>query len=706
MPVRSESLCRRDFLRLAGATAAGIVAAPHVSWPAPKGPQGRAAGATTSTARRRRPNFVIFFTDDQGYQDVGCFGSPFIRTPNFDRMAREGIRLTSFYAQPVCGPSRAALMTGCYPIRVAEPGNTKGGHTVLHPKEITLAEVLKAAGYATALIGKWHLAGGRRKKYPPALMPNAQGFDAFFGTPLHNGFTRTVNPRSFRTQLMRDGEIIDDFLDQPEMNALTQRYTAEAVAFIRRNKHRPFFLYLSHNMPHVPLGASEKFRGRSKRGLYGDVIEELDWSAAEIIKTLKTLGLDEDTLVLFTSDNGPWIEKHIGDYGGSADPLRGAKMMTWDGGLRVPCIVRWPGRIPAGTVSDELVATLDVLPTFAQLAGTAPPDDRIIDGRDVSDILFGRAGAKSPHEAFFFYCYTHLQAVRSGKWKLVLPRPARPPWCSWSARMVDAVEKPQLYDLDEDIGESRDVADRHPRVVAGLMKLVRKARDDLGDYDRIGRGARFFDPGPKRPDMNRWKRRRRPPRTQPTAVYNHPEPLGSLRFDFETGDLRGWVVVEGEFESIISDRPRFHHALDRGRYNKQGRYFLSTLERAKSKAGRHTRRGNDAQTGVIESPVFVLRGEAASFLVGGGAHPNTYVALCTADGKEVLRASGRSSEIMRRVKWDTRKYVGRRVFLRVVDRNRGPWGHVTFDDFSTEGAVDADATRKRRRAQQPASRPK
>ena len=440
----------------------------------------------------RRPNLIIFFTDDQGYNDVGCFGSPNIETPNFDRMAREGTRLTDFYAMPVCGPSRAALMTGCYPIRVAEPGNTKGQHTILHPREITIAEVLKAAGYATGIIGKWHLAGGRRETYPPELMPLAQGFDSFFGTPLHNGFTRTVEEKSFRAQLMRNGEVLDDFLEQDEMNTLTRRYTEEAVRFIREHAPGPFFLYLAHNMPHVPLGASERWRGKSKRGLYGDVIAELDWSLGQVMRALEEAGIDRDTLVLFTSDNGPWIEEYLGDYGGSADPLRGAKMMTWDGGSRVPCIVRWPGHVPAGRTSGELVSTLDVLPTFARLAGTTPPADRTIDGLDVSDFLLGRT-EKSPRTRYYFYCYTHLQAVREGRWKLVLPRPARPKWCGWSARMIDAVPSTQLYDLDADIEEKRDVAAGHPDVVARLMKRVEQAREDLGDYDRIGKGAHFFD---------------------------------------------------------------------------------------------------------------------------------------------------------------------------------------------------------------------
>ncbi|HUS90242.1 MAG TPA: sulfatase [Phycisphaerae bacterium] len=500
---------RRRFLKTAGLGAACLLA-PRLARGEPEKAQGRPFDRAQG-----RPNFIIFFTDDQGYNDVGCFGSPLIRTPNFDRMAAEGMKLTSFYAQAVCGPSRAAILTGCYPIRLAEPGNRKNQHTILHPQEVTIAEVLKRAGYATACIGKWHLAGGGtggrgRGPFPPELMPQAQGFDEFFGTPLHNGFTREPDDRRFITQLMRGEKVLESPAD---MNTLTQRYTDEAVRFLRANSNRPFFLYLAHNMPHVPLGASERFRGRSKRGLYGDVIEELDFSAGRILETLKELGIDGNTLIVFTSDNGPWVEKQIGDYAGCADPLRGSKMMTWEGGPRVPCIVRWPGKVPAGRVRDEIAATIDLLPTFARLAGAELPKDRTLDGRDLWPLLSGEPGAAG-RETFCFYCYTHLQAVRDRRWKLVLPRPARPPWTGWSARMVDAVPQAQLYDLKADVGEKRDVAAEHPEVVAALMKLVEKARADLGDHDRIGKGARFFDGPPPPSPAQRDGRRTPAPRAQ------------------------------------------------------------------------------------------------------------------------------------------------------------------------------------------------
>ena len=647
--------------------------------------------SSLATAAERPPNFVIFFTDDQGYNDVGCYGSPLIETPNFDRMAREGTRFTDFYVQPVCGVSRAALMTGCYPIRVAEVRNQKAGHPVLHPDEITMAEVLKTRGYATALIGKWHLAGtgeGSRGKgtgpFRSQLMPNAQGFDYFFGTPLHNGFTREVDAKSFITELMRNEELLES---PTEMDLLTQKYTREAIRFITQNKDRPFFLYLSHNMPHVPLGASEAFRGKSKRGLYGDVIGELDWSLGQVIQTLKELNIDRDTLVVFTSDNGPWIEEPLGDYGGSADPLRGAKMHTWEGGPRVPCIMRWPGNVPAERVCREMLTSMDLLPTFAGLAGARLPADRTIDGHDILPVITARPDAENPRRTYFFYCYNHLQAVRSGKWKLVLPRPARPPWCSWSARLVTPVDKLELYDLENDVGETRDVAGEHPEVVDELTKSIESAREELGDFNRIGRGARFFDEEERRPDAVRWRNTppptddsgaATPPRQTFKAVpYDEAKPVGSLRFDFEAGDQGDWKVVEGKFDLLVSDQPSLP-GWRQVPLNKQGKYHLSTVERSGG------RKGDDSMTGVIESPRFVLRGGAISFLVGGGNGPDTYVALHASNGKELMRASGSNSPVMRRVNWDAGGCVGKEVFLRIVDKRKRTWAHVTFDDFSAE----------------------
>jgi arylsulfatase A-like enzyme len=458
-----------------------------------------------------RPNIILIFADDLGYGDLGCYGAQRIRTPHLDRMAQQGVRLTSFYAQAVCGPSRAALMTGCYPIRVAEPRNIKNQHTILHPREITMAEALRDAGYATACIGKWHLGQHVKNGWDPATMPNGQGFDLFFGTPLFNGFTVHVEDQKFRSSLVRNSQVVVPSVQS--WDTITEQYTQEALKFIQDHRGRPFFLYLSHNMPHIPLGAGASFKGRSSYGLYGDAVEEIDASTGRILDELQKLGLDDRTLVIFTSDNGPWIETTHGndptqaplipaDHSGSAGALRGYKMTTWEGGLRVPCIARYPGRIRPGITSDAIATTMDLFPTLAKLAGAPLPADRTIDGRDIRPILWGEPDAQSPHETFYYYCYTHLQAVRSGPWKLVLPRPEHPAWTGFSGRFHgNGVAAPELYNVDDDLGETRNVASDHPEIVARLMERVEAARRDLGDYDRIGAGARFFDPGPQRPDL-------------------------------------------------------------------------------------------------------------------------------------------------------------------------------------------------------------
>ena len=461
-------------------------------------------------AAESKPNIILIFTDDQGYNDLGCFGSTKIKTPNIDRMAAEGLRLTSFYAQPVCGVSRAALMTGCYPIRVGEKGNLKKLHTEPAPQEVFMSQVLKSAGYATALIGKWHLGtkGKGPAGYDPATMPNAKGFDYYFGTPLFNGFTVLVGDTKVRSPILRNQEIVVPAVES--WDHITADYTQEAIDWISQNKDKPFFLYLAHNMPHIPLGASENFKGKSAYGPYGDAIEEIDWSTGQILAKLKELGIDDNTLVVFTSDNGPWVETTAGmkpdgkvfiprNHSGTADPLRGWKMSAWDGGCRVPCIVRWPGEISAGHASDEILSTMDLLPTFAALAGAALPE-RAIDGRNAADFLLGKSPT-SPRDEYLYYAATRLTGVRSGRWKLELARPDHPVETGWWGRLLEEIPATQLYDLESDHGESSDVAAQHPEVVAELMKRVERARAELGDFNRIGSEARFFDPGPRRPDM-------------------------------------------------------------------------------------------------------------------------------------------------------------------------------------------------------------
>ncbi|MBC7352361.1 MAG: sulfatase [Thermogutta sp.] len=430
-----------------------------------------------------KPNFIIILTDDQGYGDLGCFGSPNIRTPRLDQMAREGMRFTSFYAQTVCGPSRAALMTGCYPLRVARQGDPDSIHPQLHSEEITIAEVLKTRGYVTAAIGKWDLAGHSQTNYRPELLPVYQGFDYYFGTPSSND--TFVN-------LIRNTQVVEKNAD---MSTLTKRYTDEAIAFLEQNKDKPFFLYLAHTMPHTKLAASADFKGKSAGGLYGDVIEEIDFNVGRLLDKVKELGLDESTYIIFTSDNGPWLFRK--QDGGHAGPLRGGKTSCWEGGLRVPCIMRAPGRIPAGTECKAVTATIDLLPTIAKLAGAAIPTDRVIDGVDISPLMFG----KTDHldRSFFYYQHDCLRAVRYGRWKLMLPH-TEPLQHSiavtWRKHVApqDAIriQKPQLYDLEADIGETTDVADQHPDKVAELMKLAEWAREDIGDHDRFGANARTF----------------------------------------------------------------------------------------------------------------------------------------------------------------------------------------------------------------------
>jgi arylsulfatase len=466
-------------------------------------------GIQAATAAAPRPNLIVIFTDDQGYQDIGCFGSRTIRTPHLDRMAAGGLILNSFYAQPVCGVSRAALMTGSYPIRVGEPGNLKRLHTVPHPEELTMAEVLKAAGYATGIIGKWHLCAPDRSApggYDPATMPNAQGFDHFYGTPLFNGAHVAVTDSPFRSPIFRNGEVVARAVQN--WDHITADYTREAIAYITAHQARPFFLYLAHNMPHIPLGASPAFKGKSAAGPYGDAVEEIDWSTGEILRTLRELGLDEKTFVIFTSDNGPWIETTHAmnpagkafiprNHSGRADPLRGWKMSAWEGGSRVPFIARWPGKIPAGGRSDEILTTMDLLPTFAALAGAKLPSTLRLDGLDASDFLLGKS-SRSPRSEFLYYTGCRLTAIRVARWKLVLPRPANPPGTGWWGRMIEEIREPQLFDLVADPAEMTNVAGQHPEVVARLSGRLEAARDELGDIDRTGRGARLFEVGPRR----------------------------------------------------------------------------------------------------------------------------------------------------------------------------------------------------------------
>lgn len=460
--------------------------------------------ASPPSSALEQPNFIMIFADDLGYNDLGCYGSKTIKTPRLDQMAKEGVRFTSFYAQNVCGPSRSALLTGCYPLRNAKKHNRVTTHPYLHLDEITIAEVLKPRGYVSGCFGKWDQAGHSVYKFDPELMPLRQGFDYYFGTPSSND---------------RDLHWIENektVVKKADMATCTQVLTDKTITFIERNKDKPFFVYLAHPMPHVKLDATPRFKGKSKAGLYGDVVEELDDNIGRIIDFLKQNELAENTYVIFTSDNGPWyMEKsphHIkqgeAKHGGSALPLRGHKVTAWEGGARVPCIVWRPGTVAAGSESDEIVRTLDFLPTFVSLAGAEVPSDRIIDGKDVTDLLHGVADAKSPSNTFYYYTRTQLVAVRKGDWKLFLPLKQKT-FGNWDVYTKDEDvsdhREARLYNLKTDISETTDLSDQHPDVVKDLLALAESVRDDIGDYDRIGKSARFFDPQPKRPDIKNRK---------------------------------------------------------------------------------------------------------------------------------------------------------------------------------------------------------
>ncbi len=372
---------------------------------------GRLVAADSST---EPPNVVLIFCDDLGYSDVGCFGAQGFQTPHLDRLAREGRRFTSFYAaQAVCTSSRAALLTGCYPNRIGLVGalgpNDRHG---ISADETTLAEILRGHGYATAIIGKWHLG------HHPQFLPTRHGFDEYFGLPYSNDMWPQHPQSRFPDLPLIDGE--KTVALNPDQSQLTTRYTERAVDFIARRHDRPFFLYLAHSMPHVPLFVSDKFKGQSQRGLFGDVVMEIDWSVGQVLDALDKHRIADRTLVIFSSDNGPWLV--YGDHAGSARPLNEGKQTTFDGGVREPCIMRWPGRIPADSVCDEPVMTIDLLPTLARLAGGEPAAKRPIDGRDIWPLMAGTPGAQSPHEVLYFYWLGELQALRRTLENALRPR--------------------------------------------------------------------------------------------------------------------------------------------------------------------------------------------------------------------------------------------------------------------------------------------
>ena len=439
-----------------------------------------------------KPNIILINCDDLGYGDLGVYGSSVNKTPAIDKMASEGMRFTDFYvASPVCSPSRGALLTGCYPPRISfgdfegnwvlMPGQAVG----LNPEETTIAGALKDVGYTTKIIGKWHV--GDQKEF----LPTEHGFDSYFGLPYSNDMGRqaddpnTTDPERIARlnarpplPLIRDDEVVQE---QPDLRALTERYAAEAVRFIRDNREGPFFLYFAHMYVHLPLYAPENLVNASENGDYGACVAGVDWVTEVLMHELKKQGLDEDTLVIFTSDNGSRMQ----DQGGSNGDLRGIKGTTWEGGLRVPCIMRWPGKIPAGEVRSDITSSIDFFPTLAGIAGAQVPQDTIIDGTDISSLMFNPGDVEPPRDEFFYYMGNRLEAVRKGKWKLHVSREIRPDQRTGVVTQEQLDEAagtiPGLFDLESDAGETTNVYDAHPDVVVELSAIAAACRLDIGD---------------------------------------------------------------------------------------------------------------------------------------------------------------------------------------------------------------------------------
>lgn len=430
------------------------------------------------------PNVVIIFIDDMGYGDIGPFGATKQKTPHLDRMAAEGMKLTSFYAAPVCSVSRAQLLTGCYGVRIDVPAvYSPGSAHGLNPAETTIAEHLKQRGYSTMCVGKWHVGD------QPEFLPTNQGFDRYFGIPYSNDMQMKSTESGERVVPLLRGDKVVELLTDDQQSRIIEYYTKESVRFITENRDKPFFLYLPHTAIHTPIYAGEKFRGKSGNGKVGDWIEEVDWSTGRILDTLRELKLAENTLVVFTSDNGPWLIKEVDS--GSSGPLRGGKGSTWEGGVRVPTIAWWPGKIPPNTSVDAVAGTIDLLPTAVSISGGVLPEHPVIDGRDLSPLLFGET-KESPRGFHCYFSGYHLEAVRKGSWKLALA-----PQNETMGReaLPDArTREPRLYNLDQEIGEKTDLAAKHPEIVAELSGLAKTIVAEIaGDSPTARRAAGKVD---------------------------------------------------------------------------------------------------------------------------------------------------------------------------------------------------------------------
>lgn len=690
--------------------------------------------ACSTFANDPPPNVVLIFADDLGYGDLGCYGATKVQTPNIDRLAAEGRRFTDAHSvSAVCTPSRYALLTGEYPVRASGGRGVWGPAPITSPlivdtEKTTVADVFKSRGYETAVIGKWHLGFGKgTNKWQEPLRPGPQdlGFDYYFGMPVVNSAPPYVyvendrvvdsDPDDPLVHLGRNarGNATPITLIPPEAaqrspnqfggakkaHRLFNDYQVgttlakKSVEWINERRNKPFFLYLATTNIHHPFTPAKRFQGTGQCGLYGDFIHELDWIVGEILSCLEDNGLTDNTLVIFTSDNGGMFNR-----GGQAafkaghrqnGELLGFKFGVWEGGHRVPMIVRWPGKVEAGTVSNQLIGNVDMLATFAALTGQELDQAQQADSVNMLPAFVGEPEEQlrdhlilAPHKS------THL-SVRKGKWMYIPAqgsggftgtKPGQhnfggPPAANFigsvNSDFQDGKYKKdappaQLYDLESDVNQMKNVINEHPDVVKELTALLAGYRPK----PPAGNGPR---PGKRNPRVSG-----RPAKKTPVGPSTR-----SASFDFESGKLEPWKVIEGEFGHIIGHREEFFR---NGReYNKQGQYYLTTLEPSAD-----ADRGMDSQTGVIVSPLFVPQRGPMTFRVGGGRGASTYVALCTADGKEVLIARGVNDQVMQEVTWDLTPYDGKKMFIKVVDQSTAGWGHVTVDDFQFDAEILAE----------------
>lgn len=676
-------------------------------------------------AAEERPNIILINADDLGYGDLSCYGATKIQTPNIDRLAKEGRRFTDAHsASAVCSPSRYGLMTGRYPLRRNFWGPTPHTQELTidldHP---TIASVLKSAGYDTAVIGKWHLGFGTGKtdwNEPLKPGPLEIGFDYYFGMPTVNSGPPFVYVENHSVV---DYDPADPFVAGKESvtekwpekggygaiggaDKAHERYRDEyvgttfaeqAVAWIKERKEAPFFLYLATTNIHHPFTPHPQFKGTSECGLYGDFVHELDWMVGEVLNTLDELKLAKNTLVVFTSDNGGMLNntgQKAWEMGHRLNgDLLGCKFGAWEGGHRVPFLVRWPGQVPAGTKSDALVSQIDLIATFSAAAGATLPEDAEIDGVDQLAEFTGEA-TEAARELLVISPNSpkHL-TIRKGKWVYIpaqdeggfqgkslghhlLAGAAAQPLTNWvNSDIVDGKVREdappaQLYNLEADPRQSQNVYTDHPEVVTELSALLGGWREEIPDTAQLGwinikqnSGASSTKAAPKIPATKSEK---------------------SVHFDFESGKADPWKVVEGEFERLIGNRHEFFGNAG-GEYNKQGDHYLTTLE-----SSAEATRGMDSQTGVVVSPLFIPEGDVITLRVGGGKGDGTYIALCTEDGKEVGTVQGNNKQAMHEAQLNLKPWKGKRMFLKIVDQATSSWGHITADNIEFDAEVLAE----------------